>query len=871
MKLPSAIKILKSKVMNKTTFSISTYKCIRSHHCEYSRVQNLNGTNQPTGSSADQTIKQVKNNRSRTVKSHSDYFTLLFLLAFLFNSQILAGQTKATNINLGYGSASYSEMTDNEFLTNWQILGPVKINETGTTPDEAAQRTFFDTDILTHVVIQTNKVLQKTKIANTEYGWKSVKSEGNIVDFIKLIGPFNYSSAYALAEIKMESPATFLVGVGSDDGVKIFINGELIHHNWTARALNPDDDILLVKLRKGSNQVLVKVHNIEGEWSFAFRKLGKDLLSNLLFESSGKGNLDQVKLLIENGADFNSASASGLTPYQSAMINGRESVMNFLKEKGAKTDVPLPSLDVFVDGIFKSVQAGTTSGVAVLISKDGKIIYNKGFGFADIGNKVPVTTDTKFRIGSISKQFISSSILKFQEEGKISIQDKLSKFIPDFPRGNEVTIHHLLTHTSGIHSFTDRPNFMKFVTLPVSSKSMVDTIKAYPFDFNPGDRYLYNNSGYFLLGYLIEQISGKSLADFLKENIFEPLGMKNSGIYQTNLLLNNEAYGYSIENGKIIKAQNWDMSQAGGAGAIYSTVNDLYLWNEAVFNEKVLTDESMKAAFTPLVLNNKQTIEYGYGWSLQNLRGLKFISHGGGLNGFLSFLTRQPEQKITISVLCNSTPSPAGINPGSNSMAIAEYLLWKDMEKQASFASDLAIDKSVLKSYTGRYNYGQGAVLVVTLDGKQLKAQMTGQQMFPIYPSSANEFNWKVVEAKVKFVTDENGDVTNLIHYQNGQQIVAKKLPEETPISIDSSIFDKYVGKYNAGNQNIIEITKDGDKLMAQAPNSPRFQLLAATEKEFFVREINIRIIFKVNEQGQTESFSLNTDGVESTATRVAE
>lgn len=812
--------------------------------------------------------------KKKIVKTETYRFCVITIFSFMVVLLIqfsLVGQTSVQSAASGYADATYVGLSDNEFLKNWLVLGPVKVDETGKKPDDASQKAFFDQDAFTSVVVSPKIVLPNVKIGNTNYDWKPVKSQEGTVNFVKLFGQFDFAVAYALTEIRMDAPAKILFGVGSDDGVKIFLNGVLVHSNWIGRATTPDDDIISLDLKKGSNQILVKVQNMEYDWSFAMRKLGKDILGNLLVESAGKGNLDNVKLLAENGADINTQSKAGLNAYQSALLKGRETVLNYLKEKGAKTDVPMPSFDELVNNLFRSAQTGVTSGVSVLVSKNGKIIYEKGFGYADVGNKVPVTPDTKFRIGSITKQFTASAILKLQEEGKISVTDKLSKFIPDFPRGDEVTIHHLLTHTSGIHSYTDRPGFLKYVTLSIAPQSLVDTIKARPYDFNPGDKFLYNNSGFFLLGYIIEKISGNSLGEYLKETFFKPLGMNNTGIYQANLLLDNEAYGYASENGTLIKALNWDMSWAGGAGAIYSTVKDLNTWNEAIFNGKVLLAESLKAAFAPVILNNKEKNDYGYGWAFQDFRGYKFISHGGGLHGFVSYLERQPEKQITVVVLCNSTPPPEGINPTTNALSIAEYLLWNDMEKQSSFASDLAVDENTLKSYTGRYDYGRGAVLIVSLDGRQLNAQMTGQPMFPIFPSSKNEFNWKVVEAKVKFETDESGNVTHLIHNQNGQQLKAQKLKDETPVQVNPAIFEKYVGKYDLGNQAVIEVLTDGDKLMFIGPNLPKYQLLPASDTEYFAREANVRITFKVNESGSVDAIDLNNSGALTTAKRITQ
>jgi CubicO group peptidase (beta-lactamase class C family) len=760
----------------------------------------------------------------------------------------------------GYEKASYSVPADNIFMNNWMVLGPVKFGNTGTTPDESQQKAAFDKNELTSVPVKGGKLPASVKIGNTEYLFKPVSSQDGIIDFAKVFGNVDYAIAFALAEIKLETPMKVLMGVGSDDDIKIFVNGTLVHRNWIARATTPDDDMVVLDLKKGSNQILVEVQNIAGDWSFAMRKIGRDYINDHLVQSAGRGNLDDVKLLLANGADINFQNGSGLTAYLSAMIHGREKVMDLLKEKGAKTDLPLPSLEKLADEVFIS-DSGKSPGVSVLIARNGQILYQKGFGYADVGNRVPVTTDTKFRIGSITKQFIASAILRMQEEGKLSVEDKLSKYVPGFPRGDEVTIRHLLNHTSGIRSYTGRPGFLKYVTMPVSPAALVDTIKSYPYDFNPGDRYLYNNSGFFLLGYIIEKISGKSLADYLNENLFKPLGMNNTGVYTTTRLLDNEAYGYDRDSVNIVKALNWDMTWAGGAGSLYSTVQDLYAWNEAVFNGKVLSAESMKAAFTPSVLNSGEKIDYGYGWSLSDYRGYKFISHGGGLHGFLSFITRQPEEKTTVVVLCNSTQPPAGINPSSNANALAEYVLWKDMAKQSTIVSDIQVDEKLLASYTGRYDYGQGAILKVTLEGEQLYAQMTRQPNFPIFPASDSVFNWKVVDASIKFVTDKTGKVTHAIHHQNGQEIRAKKMQDEARISVDPAIFDGYAGKYDGGNNLIIVVTKEGDKLYMQGPGLPKYQLIPASATEYFTEEIKARFTFKQDETGKTNELSVNFDG----------
>lgn len=798
--------------------------------------------------------------------------SLIGLLLIILNGPFAQGQNGNSTLTTGYSEASYSGLTDNEFLKNWLVAGPVKVSRTTGMPDDNTQKQCFEKDELTTVAVNAKKSLTPVKIGDSTYAWQLVKSSEPVVDFISLFGQRDFATAYALAEVKMDAPAKVLMGVGSDDGIKIFVNGSLVHTNWIGRGTIADDDLVVLDLKKGSNQVLVKVQNMNYGWSFTMRKAGRDIVNDLLVLSAGKGNLDNVKLLLERGAEINYSNKLELTAYQSAELRGRDKVMSYLKEKGAKTDIPVPAFDKLVDNIFKEYKTGSTTGVSVLVSKNGVIIYEKGFGSADIGNNVPVTPDTKFKIGSITKQFTASAILKLREEGKLSLDDKLSKYIPDFPRGDEVTIRHLLTHTSGIHSYTNRTDNMLVAALPVSIAALVDTIKSSPYDFSPGEQYMYNNSGFVLLGYIVEKISDKSLADYLNETFFVPLGMNSTGIYKTHQVLENEAYGYGYNGGKIEKAAYMDMSWAAGAGAIYSTTRDLYKWNEAIFNGKVLKEESLKEAFSKTILNNGKTIDYGFGWSLGELRGMKLISHGGAVFGFLADLERQPDNKVNIIVLSNAAPPKSETDvPGACSQLIAEYLLWPLMKTQVSFDSEQQPGENVLKSYTGRYNYGQGAVLIVTVEGNQLMAAMTGQPAFPIYSAGNDEFAWKVVEASIRFVRDENGNVVKAIHNQGGQVIEAMKLEELTPVKVSPGLFDKYTGKYLIPGGSAINITRTGDQLFLQFMSLPPYELLPLSDEEYFSREINFRLSFHLGESGNADSVRLKVDSAEMEATRVAD
>ena len=519
----------------------------------------------------------------------------------------------------------------------------------------------------------------------------------------------------------------------------------------------------------------------------------------------------------------------------------------------------IPGLDNYISKIFKILQNDTMPGAAVLVSQNGDIIYQKGFGYADIEKKIPVTPDTKFKIGSVSKQFTAVAILKLQEEGRINTGDKLSKYIPDFPRGNEVTIYQLLTHTSGIHDYNSTPNLD--MTKPVTPQALLDIIKKLPYDFNPGERYLYNNSGYFILGYIVAQLSGKTLSEYLNDTFFKPLGMKNSGIYETNIVLNCEAQGYSMNGEKIKKADFQEMSWASGVGSIYSTTKDLYKWNEAIFNGKVLSDATLKAAFTQAVLNSGAKVDYGFGWFLITNRGFKFIQHSGGVSGFSAYLERQPENKLTVCVLLNSLPSPDGIQPTINGHAISEFIL-QDKMKQQNVGADTVVSENILKKYVGRYNYGQGMAMWVTLQDKQLYGQMTMMEASPLTPISENEFYFKARNAKIKFVSDTSSKVDRLFQYQNGEFFEASRLKDEIPVKINPDFFDKLTGKYDFGNNYVIEIIKENNKLFVLTPYMPKYELLPTSELDYFAMEVASKISFILNKEGKAESLTSTFDGM---------
>ena len=249
-------------------------------------------------------------------------------------------------------------------------------------------------------------------------------------------------------------------------------------------------------------------------------------------------------------------------------------------------------------------------------------------------------------------------ILILQEEGKLSVQDPVSKYVDDSPdTWKPITIHHLLSHTSGIPGFTEFPDNLQCERLPATVEGTVKRFKDKPLDFPPGDKFKYSNSGYVLLGYIIEKVAAKKYEEVLAERIFEPLGMKNSGYDHPSIVLKNRASGYGWRDGKLVNCVHFEMDTPHAAGALYSTVEDLLLWDQALYTEKLISKKNLESMFTPVKGN------YGYGWFLGERFNHKFVEHGGGIAGFLTQISRYPDEKVTVIVLSNfETANPRKIS-----------------------------------------------------------------------------------------------------------------------------------------------------------------------------------------------------------------
>jgi CubicO group peptidase (beta-lactamase class C family) len=487
-------------------------------------------------------------------------------------------------------------------------------------------------------------------------------------------------------------------------------------------------------------------------------------------------------------------------------------------------------------------------GLAILVARDGKIVYSGGFGVADTDTKTPVTAETKFRIGSVTKQFTAAAVLRLAEDGKLSLTDPLKKYFPDFPRAGDITVQQLLTHTSGIHSYTEKPEFIGKVAEAIEPEKLIAWFKDDPPDFAPGAGFHYNNSAYFLAGELVAKVSGKSFGDYLRDTFFAPLEMKDTGIFVNAAPPPGMALGYAVSDGKASRALDWDMSWAGGAGALYSTVGDLFKWNEALYGGKILKADSFKTLTTPIKLpDGVDGMSYGCGLVMSSVSRLPCIGHGGGLNGWTSDLIRLPEQHCTVVALANAMPEASGYEPAAVTRKIAEKLLEDEIKKLPPPTENTSIDKKTYPAFAGRYDY-KNAVMTVTVEKNRLYAQLTGQPKFEIFPSAPNEFFWKVTDAQVVFLRNEKGEVTAARHTQSGNTFKAPRLAEPD-VKLTDAELDAILGDYDYGSGATLTVTRDGSSVFAQLTGQPKFQIFPKSAAEFEWRIVKASVRFEKDKE----------------------
>jgi CubicO group peptidase (beta-lactamase class C family) len=522
---------------------------------------------------------------------------------------------------------------------------------------------------------------------------------------------------------------------------------------------------------------------------------------------------------------------------------------------------------------------------AALVAEHGKVIFKKGYGYANFEWDIPNTPDTKFRLGSITKQFTSMLIMQLVQEGKLRLDEKVSEVLPDYPKeqGEKITIHNLLTHTSGIPNYTSFPNYpTEVMRNPQTPEELVKLFEYKPLEFEPGSKFSYSNSGYILLGYIIEKISGKPYEELLKEKIFYPLKMDDSG-YDHNLeIIRKRAYGYNHFALDVQNANYIDMSVPFSAGALYSTVEDLYKWDQALYADKILSKENIQKLFGKYI--PAFGMHYGYGWAVGKISdghgdSVNVVAHGGAVNGFNSLIERYTDDKNLI-VLLNNTGA-TDLQDIANHIEKILYNEKYEMPKEPAvikFArkiSEDGVDK-VIKYYenlsseeTQKLNERDinnlGYFLLNT--GKTKDAIKIFKLNIDQY-NSANSYD-SYAEALMK-----NGQTEEAVkNYKKSLEMnpgntnaveMLKKMGVEyktEAVNIDPEIYKTLTGEYQLTPTFSITVTTENNRIFEQATDQQKFEIFPTSEYEYYLKAVDAQISFVKDDSGKITELILHQNG----------
>ena len=433
---------------------------------------------------------------------------------------------------------------------------------------------------------------------------------------------------------------------------------------------------------------------------------------------------------------------------------------------------PSTSLGASVARMEQVIQSHASAGTfmgTVLVARDGAVVLDKAYGMANLELEVPNTTATKFRLGSVTKQFTAAAILLLEERGKLRIDDKVKAYLPDAPMNwDRITVFNLLTHTAGIPNFTSLADYGTIKLSARTAAASVAAVRDKTLDFGPGEKMSYSNSGYLVLGEIIEKVSGQSYEKFVTDNIFTPLGMTDSGYDSNTAIIKRRASGYirgpfDSAQGKpseYVNAGYIHMSIPHAAGALYSTTGDLLKWQQALLAGKVVSKASLDRMITPF------KNDYALGLTSTLDKGRRVIAHGGGIDGFNTYLAYYPDTKTVIVALSNVN----GPVPGALAAQLGA-VMHGDTVTLTSERKEITVPAATLAKYAGAYELAPGVMITVTIEGDRLMGQLTGQGKNPMFPQSDTLFFLKVVDAQFEFAADG----ASVVLHQNGRATKAPR------------------------------------------------------------------------------------------------
>ncbi len=510
-------------------------------------------------------------------------------------------------------------------------------------------------------------------------------------------------------------------------------------------------------------------------------------------------------------------------------------------------------------------------GAAILIARGDMVLYRGARGESDIEAHTPLSPDDVFRLGSVTKQFAAAGLLSLVEDGRVSLDDPLSRYLPDFPRGGDITVRQILNHTSGVHNYTDIDGYMiEPIRADLTTAQMIDVFENLPLDFEPGTRWSYSNSGYVLVGAVIEAASGMPWHEYLRREFFEPLGMRHTGYGGDPRLVAQQAHGYSLDGGAVVPMRTLSMTQPHAAGALVSTVDDLLIWNRALHEGRVLSNPLYTQMITPTGAAGTPPYNYGFGIAAGSVRDQPQLEHGGGIFGFSTSLSYVPGADITVVVLENSDSDPPG---AASSGLIARRLAAIALNNPYPEMIPIAVDTSALQAAEAVYLFDGGIKRTLRVVDGRLTAQREGRPRIPLTPIARDDFLYDDGLNRIQLIRDASGAVTSVRYFGEGEgegvigvRSAEALAPLPVAMALPRATLERVVGIYAAGELNM-NVFLDGETLRAQLTGQSPVTLRATAPTVFAVEEADAIVEFAA--EGTTAAqATIKQGGEEITLTR---
>ena len=516
----------------------------------------------------------------------------------------------------------------------------------------------------------------------------------------------------------------------------------------------------------------------------------------------------------------------------------------------------------YADTLLAETYSADAPGVAVLVMRGDDVLYRGARGYADLATDTPIKADDHFRIGSVTKQIAAAGLLKLVDAGTVSLEDPLTKYVPGYPAGASITIEQLLNHTSGIKSYTDMPGVMDGpIQRDLTTAQLVDYFKGEKPEFAPGEGWKYNNSGYVLVGAVIEAASGQPWHRYLEQALFKPLGMNDTGYGADPAVVARQVKGYFNEGAGPVPAKVLSMTQPHAAGALVSTVGDLARWNRALHEGRVLKPDTYTRMITPV--GKAKDSGYGYGIGTSQLRGAQALEHGGGIPGFTSHLTYVQGPDISVAVLHNSnSPTPA-----QDTGSLARRLAAAALGNPYPAIKAVVVDAALLKQYEGVYRIDKDVARTLrVLDGK-LTGQRTGGMRSDLTPVASDTFVYPDGFNRFQVQRDAKGKVTGMRFWANSEgdgTVVAlsnEALPVEAlGLNLPREALERVAGVYAMKGMEFT-IALNGETLTGQIKGQPQAVPLAAVSTTRFTAAMVGAELTFAPETGPAQNVTLKQGG----------